>query len=200
MAKPSPPSRPQLRAGDVVVLRQSQEYVEGEIITVLADGRCKVRALVDGIRLSESGDDSHYGGGPQEKLAESLAIHSTAPYGGEHTADDRASPPEHPSPAIVDRGATCARVEAPTRCGDGPGLLRLRCLRAAHPTGQLDEPHARQARQGDQRRFPESRLRKQPASMFAEEPHREVAEDHEHAPRDACHLEHLHRDAFHLYR
>ena len=45
MAKPSPPPRPQLRAGDVVVLRQSQEYVEGEIITVLVDGRYKVRWL-----------------------------------------------------------------------------------------------------------------------------------------------------------
>ena len=33
------------RAGDVVVLRQSQEYVEGEIITVLGDGRYKVRWL-----------------------------------------------------------------------------------------------------------------------------------------------------------
>jgi len=41
--KPSPPPRPQLRAGDVVVLRQSQEHVEGEIITVLGDGRYKVR-------------------------------------------------------------------------------------------------------------------------------------------------------------
>jgi hypothetical protein len=46
MAKPSPPPRPQLRAGDVVVLRQG--------------------ALADGIRLSESGDDSHHGGGAQE--------------------------------------------------------------------------------------------------------------------------------------
>jgi hypothetical protein len=45
MAKPSPPPRPQLRAGDVVVLRQSQEHVEGEIITVLGDGRYKVRWL-----------------------------------------------------------------------------------------------------------------------------------------------------------
>ena len=43
MAKPSPPPRPQLRAGDVVVLRQS--HVEGEIITVLGDGRYKVRWL-----------------------------------------------------------------------------------------------------------------------------------------------------------
>jgi signal peptidase I len=34
-----------LRAGDVVVLRQSQEYVEGEIITVLGDGHYKVRWL-----------------------------------------------------------------------------------------------------------------------------------------------------------
>jgi len=34
-----------LRAGDVVVLRQSQEEVEGEIITVLGDGRYKVHWL-----------------------------------------------------------------------------------------------------------------------------------------------------------
>ena len=46
MAKPKPPPpRPQLRAGDVVTLRQSQEYVEGEIIAVLVDGRYKVRWL-----------------------------------------------------------------------------------------------------------------------------------------------------------
>jgi hypothetical protein len=47
MAKPKPPprSRPQLRAGDVVVLRQSQEDVEGEISTVLGDGRYKVHWL-----------------------------------------------------------------------------------------------------------------------------------------------------------
>ncbi len=43
--KPPPPPRPQWRAGDVVVLRQSQEYVEGDIITVLTDGRYKVRWL-----------------------------------------------------------------------------------------------------------------------------------------------------------
>ena len=43
--KPPPPPRPQLRAGDVVVLRQSQEDVEGEIITVLGDGRYKVHWL-----------------------------------------------------------------------------------------------------------------------------------------------------------
>ena len=43
MAKPKPPPPPQPRAGDVVVLRQSQEYVEGEIITVLGDGRYRVR-------------------------------------------------------------------------------------------------------------------------------------------------------------
>jgi len=34
-----------LRAGDVAVLRQSQEHVEGEIITVLVDDRYKVRWL-----------------------------------------------------------------------------------------------------------------------------------------------------------
>jgi signal peptidase I len=34
-----------LRAGDVVVLRQSQEYVEGEIIAVLPDSRYKVHWL-----------------------------------------------------------------------------------------------------------------------------------------------------------
>lgn len=47
MAKPPPPPppRPQLRAGDVVVLVHSQEDVEGEIITVLVDGRYKVRWL-----------------------------------------------------------------------------------------------------------------------------------------------------------
>lgn len=46
MARPKPPPpRPQLRAGDVVVLRQSQESIEGEIIAVLADGRYKVRWL-----------------------------------------------------------------------------------------------------------------------------------------------------------
>ena len=47
MAKPKPPlpPRPQLRAGDVVVLRQSQEDVEGEITTVLGDGRYKVHGL-----------------------------------------------------------------------------------------------------------------------------------------------------------
>ena len=45
MAKPKqpPPPRPQLRAGDVVVLRQSQEHVEGEIISVLGGGRYKVK-------------------------------------------------------------------------------------------------------------------------------------------------------------
>jgi len=47
MAKPKspPPPRPQLRAGDVVVLRESQESIEGEIIAVMADGRYKVRWL-----------------------------------------------------------------------------------------------------------------------------------------------------------
>lgn len=39
----STPPRPRLRAGDVVVLRGSEEYVEGEIIAVLAEGRYKVR-------------------------------------------------------------------------------------------------------------------------------------------------------------
>jgi len=43
MAKPKPPPPPQPRAGDVVVLRGSQEYVEGEIITVLGGGRYRVR-------------------------------------------------------------------------------------------------------------------------------------------------------------
>jgi hypothetical protein len=43
--KPPPPPRSQLRAGDVVVLRQSQEDVEGEIITVLGDDRYKVHWL-----------------------------------------------------------------------------------------------------------------------------------------------------------
>ena len=45
MAKPPPPPRSHLRAGDVVMLRQSVEDVEGEIITVLGDGRYKVRWL-----------------------------------------------------------------------------------------------------------------------------------------------------------
>jgi hypothetical protein len=39
---PTPP-RPRLRAGDVVVLRGSQEYIEGEVIAVLADTRYKVK-------------------------------------------------------------------------------------------------------------------------------------------------------------
>ncbi len=43
--KPPPPPRPWWRTGDVVVLRQSQEHVEGEIITVLMDGRYKVHWL-----------------------------------------------------------------------------------------------------------------------------------------------------------
>jgi hypothetical protein len=43
--KPPPPPRPQLRAGDVVVLLHSQEDVEGEIITVLGYGRYKVHWL-----------------------------------------------------------------------------------------------------------------------------------------------------------
>ena len=34
---------PRLRAGDVVVLRESQEYVEGEVITVLSESRYKVK-------------------------------------------------------------------------------------------------------------------------------------------------------------
>lgn len=42
MAKPKPPPPPQPRAGDVVVLRASQD-VEGEIITVLGNGRYRVR-------------------------------------------------------------------------------------------------------------------------------------------------------------
>ena len=46
MAKPKAhPPPPQLRAGDVVVLRQGPEDVEGEIITVLGDGRYKVHWL-----------------------------------------------------------------------------------------------------------------------------------------------------------
>jgi len=45
MAKPKSPSPPpsQPRAGDVVVLRQSPEHVEGEIITVLGGGRYRVK-------------------------------------------------------------------------------------------------------------------------------------------------------------
>lgn len=41
---PTPP-RPRPRAGDVVVLLGSEEYVEGEVIAVLAEGRYKVRWL-----------------------------------------------------------------------------------------------------------------------------------------------------------
>lgn len=37
------PPRPRLRAGDVVALRGSEEYVEGEVIAVLAEGRYKVK-------------------------------------------------------------------------------------------------------------------------------------------------------------
>jgi len=45
MAKPKSPSPPpsQLRAGDVVVLRQGREHVEGEIITVMGGGRYRVK-------------------------------------------------------------------------------------------------------------------------------------------------------------
>ena len=43
MAKRKPLPRPQPRAGDVVVLCQGQEYVEGEIITVLGGGRYRVK-------------------------------------------------------------------------------------------------------------------------------------------------------------
>jgi len=39
----STPPRPRLRAGDVVVLLESEEYVEGEVIALLAEGRCKVK-------------------------------------------------------------------------------------------------------------------------------------------------------------
>jgi hypothetical protein len=43
MAKPKPPPPPQPRAGDVVVLRQSPDYVESEIITVLGGARYRVK-------------------------------------------------------------------------------------------------------------------------------------------------------------
>ncbi len=36
---------PRLRAGDVVLLRELQERVEGEVIAVLAESRYKVRWL-----------------------------------------------------------------------------------------------------------------------------------------------------------
>jgi len=39
----STPPRPRLRAGDVVALLGREEYVEGEVIAVLADGRYKVK-------------------------------------------------------------------------------------------------------------------------------------------------------------
>jgi hypothetical protein len=35
--------RPRLRAGDVVVLRGNAEYIEGEVIVVLAEGRYRVK-------------------------------------------------------------------------------------------------------------------------------------------------------------
>jgi hypothetical protein len=47
MAKSKPPPPPQPRAGDVVVLRQSQEPVEGEIITVLGGGLYRVKWETD---------------------------------------------------------------------------------------------------------------------------------------------------------
>jgi len=43
MAKSNSPPPLQPRAGDVVVLHQSQEHVEGEIITVLGGGRYRVK-------------------------------------------------------------------------------------------------------------------------------------------------------------
>jgi len=43
MAKPKPLPPPRPRAGDVVVLRQGPEHVEGEIITVLGGGRYRVK-------------------------------------------------------------------------------------------------------------------------------------------------------------
>ena len=39
---PTPPS-PRLRAGDVVILRESPEHVEGEVIAVLVGSRYKVK-------------------------------------------------------------------------------------------------------------------------------------------------------------
>ena len=36
-------SRPRLRAGDVVVLRGNAEYIEGEVITVLAEAGYRVK-------------------------------------------------------------------------------------------------------------------------------------------------------------
>ena len=42
MSSSTPPPSP-LRAGDVVVLRASQEYVVGEIIAVLAESRYRVK-------------------------------------------------------------------------------------------------------------------------------------------------------------
>jgi hypothetical protein len=36
-------SSPRLRAGDVVVLRGNAEYIEGEVIAVLAEGRYRVK-------------------------------------------------------------------------------------------------------------------------------------------------------------
>ena len=40
---PSTPPHSRLRAGDVVVLRASQEYIVGEIIAVLAESRYTVK-------------------------------------------------------------------------------------------------------------------------------------------------------------
>jgi hypothetical protein len=59
---------PSLRAGDVVVLGQSQ--VEGEIIAVLIDGRYKVRWLT-GSTYQDRVNNRHCRGGSQEELAES---------------------------------------------------------------------------------------------------------------------------------
>ena len=69
--KPPPPPRPQWRAGDVVVLRQSQEDVEGEIITVLADGRYKVHWLTGSTYQDRV---TTHGRGSQEELAGSFDL------------------------------------------------------------------------------------------------------------------------------
>ena len=43
---PTPP-RPRLRASDVLILLWSHEYVEGEVITVLAESRYKMKWTMD---------------------------------------------------------------------------------------------------------------------------------------------------------
>jgi signal peptidase I len=61
--KPPPPPRPEWRTGDIVVLRQGQDYVEGEIIATVVDGRYKVQ-----------GDNRHRRGDSQEDLGRVICL------------------------------------------------------------------------------------------------------------------------------